>query len=814
MDTVSRVRGFGKSTLASAVTGALCISTMTSAQQLEEVVVTAQKREQSLQEVPISVSAFSGEFIESTKMANAKQLALLTPGVYGNTDDSFLDTINIRGISTNDFGVGAEPSVGLYQDGVYLGRTGSAVTSFYDIERVEVIKGPQGTLFGRNASAGAISIITAKPEPEFGGKIRVGAGEDGYGELEGVINQPLSSKLYSRVAIYGIQEDGWVKNREDGKTIGDTDNTAGRVSLAYEDTGFTATLGLEYEDREGTPSVYRAFDPSGGEFPSWDVDASGNGTRSDVNTDKLTDEGNVFGATLNMDFDLGADYTLTSTTGYRSHDYNYREDFDGGPFHLDTYSQDQDGDYFSQELRLNYEGSGPLSWFVGASYYSEDLDAKLANTYDEDQMCATAWEAVYAPEYGYRDFVTNCDTFYAAYYGVYYGQDPSYYVGYFGPGVGTRNDIVDVEGDYEGWGIYGDATYSVTERLDVTVGARYTEDERDFALRFSESTIERNYFWWTVPFYTSEYVKDSKSWDNFSPRIAVNYALTEDVNVFANISRGYKAGGFNTFDLDIDCNAESVADYCTDGNIDYAALDTAFLEGDFDGDVSGASKPQSFDEEQVTNYEIGLKSFLLDRRMQFNASAFYYEYEDYQINYTNPDTNAIRVTNAGDAEAYGAEFDLRWLVTERLDIYFGLGWLDTELTKQAGDSNFCDGGPKACEGNPLPGAVEWTTSLVATYTVPLAGGNLFFTVENYYQDSAPGFGDFDDRARYYTDDYTLTNLRAGYDSDGDWSLSLWLDNASDEEYFYGRAAEEFNLGPHDFGYSRPRRFGVDFEYSF
>ena len=195
--------------LAAAVATAIS-ATATHAAVIEEVLVTAQKREQSVQDIPITVSAFTGSFIDSAQITDAKELALLTPGVAGNSDDSFLDTINIRGISTNDFGVGAEPSVGVYQNGIYLGRTGGALSSFFDIERVEVVKGPQGTLFGRNASAGAITIHTNRPSAEQGGSMDVGIGQDGYVDATVVLNVPISDEWSSRLALHRENKDGSV----------------------------------------------------------------------------------------------------------------------------------------------------------------------------------------------------------------------------------------------------------------------------------------------------------------------------------------------------------------------------------------------------------------------------------------------------------------------------------------------------------------------------------------------------------------------------------------------------------------------------
>ncbi|MDG1486234.1 MAG: TonB-dependent receptor plug domain-containing protein, partial [Porticoccaceae bacterium] len=301
-----------KTLLSAAVAAASLNAGLVSAAQIEEVIVTTQKRAQSLQDVPISVSAFTGSFIEKAQISDAKAMALLTPGVSGDTDDSFLDSMNVRGISTNDFGVGAEPSIGVYQDGIYLGRTGGALSSFFDIELVEVVKGPQGTLFGRNASAGAISITTAKPTDEQSGSLDIGLGEDGYAEFTGVINMPINDQWSSRTAIHMQQKDGWVTNINDGKQVGEVENLAARYTLAYDNDTVAATLMLEYEDRQGPPTVYQVFDADDTGLPWFSTDAGEREFSSDVASDRLIDKGNIWGATLNVEVDLGDDYSLTS----------------------------------------------------------------------------------------------------------------------------------------------------------------------------------------------------------------------------------------------------------------------------------------------------------------------------------------------------------------------------------------------------------------------------------------------------------------------------------------------------------------------
>lgn len=773
-----------KTILSAAVAAASLNAGLASAAQIEEVIVTTQKRAQSLQDVPISVSAFTGSFIEKAQISDAKAMALLTPGVSGDTDDSFLDSMNVRGISTNDFGVGAEPSIGVYQDGIYLGRTGGALSSFFDIELVEVVKGPQGTLFGRNASAGAISITTAKPTDEQSGSLDIGLGEDGYAEFTGVINIPINDQWSSRTAIYMQQRDGWVTNINDGKQVGEVDNLAARYTLAYDNDTVAATLMLEYEDRQGPPTVYQVFDADDSGLPWFSTDAGEREFSSDVASDRLVDKGNIWGATLNVEVDLGDDYSLTSITGLRGHNYNYFEDFDGEDQFIFNYGQTQKQDYFSQEFRLNKE-TDDVSWFVGASWYQEDIETRFDQTYDEDTMCATYgayYTAGYAAENGdefdaeyFTSEVTDCATYYE-----YNGYES------YGPGIGTRNDSVDIDAEYDGWGVYGDATWRVADDLDLSLGARYTEDNREFGQKFGGD--DRNYLWYSFPFFSSDFIRGDDQWTNTSVRAALNYQLSDDVSTYLSYSTGYKAGGFNTFfvlfpdDVDID---------------------------DIDGEdaVELGGTPEDFDKEEVANIELGLKGQFWDGQMQLNASIYSYEFEGMQSGYYVG--SRYSVANVGDAEGSGVELDMRILPTENLDIYLGLSWADTELTKPT--EGFCD--PADCKGAQIPGTIDFSGALVATYTVPMDSGELAFTVETFHQQEGVAFGAFD-KDPLMTDGFTTTNLRVGYDSIEDWSVTLWVNNLTDEFHYKGVAGAESNIGAHYFGFSEPRRVGVDIGWKF
>ena len=769
-----------KTLLSAAVATATLGAGQLSAAQIEEIIVTTQKREQSLQDVPISVSAFTGSFMEKAQISDAKAVALLTPGVSGDTDDSFLDSMNVRGISTNDFGVGAEPSIGVYQDGIYLGRTGGALSSFFDLDMVEVVKGPQGTLFGRNASAGAIAVTTAKPTDEQSGSIDLGLGEDGYAEFTGVMNMPINDNLSSRMAIYHQQKDGWVKNINDGKMAGAIENTAARYTLAYESDMVSGTLMLEYEDRQGPPTLYQVYDPDETGISFYSTDAARNEISSDVNSDDLIDEGEVWGATLNVEVDLGNDYSLTSITGIRGHNYYYKEDFDGEDRFIFNYSQIQEQKYFSQEFRLNKD-TDAVSWFVGASMYQEEIETRFNQTYDEDVMCQTLAVA-YSVDYdGDPDYVESEVTDCSSYYYYNYGD-----ASYTDPGVGTRNDSVDIDAEYDGWGVYGDATFHVSEKLDVSVGARYTEDNRDFGQKFGGE--DRNYFFYSFPFFSSDFIRGSDSWTNTSVRTAVSYQLSDEVSTYINYSTGYKAGGFNTlFVMFPD------------------SVDVDSLDGEDAVELGGS--PESFEKEEVTNIELGLKGQFWDGQMQLNASIYQYQFDGMQSGYYVG--SRYSVANVGDAEGNGVELDMRLLPSDNLDIYLGLSWADTELTKPA--EGFCE--PADCLGAQIPGTVEFSAAMVATYTVPMKNGDLAVTWETFHQDESVGFGQFDLNP-LMADGFTTNNLRIGYDSAEDWSVTLWVNNITDEFHYKGVAGADSNIAPHYFGFSEPRRMGVDIGFKF
>ena len=415
---------------------------------LEEIVITAQKRQQSLQDVPLSVSAFSGDMLKDGRMLDVRAIVGFTPGFSGNTEDGFTDALSMRGISTNDFGIGGDPSVAMFVDGFWAGRTGGVMTAMYDIERTEVVKGPQGTLFGRNSIAGAVSVITKKPEPDFAASAELTLADWDHVEANAMVNVPLGDQWALRVAGYVLDNKGFLKNDQGGDELGFHQISAGRVSLARDGDNFDATLTAAYEDREQDPSVY------------W-VPAAGL-PKERVNTDLADngiDESNVFDLHATLEWAFAGDYSLTSLTGYKKFNFRYLEDYDGGPEYVNNYGQENDVEYWSQEFRLNSPSSGKVTWFAGASLYEEKIDGIFDYLYDEDALCR-ALCVTEAPDF--NGPAAGCD-------------DPNFEA-YWGDDIDPADILHDksersrVHVKSQGWAVYGDFTWAISDRFDIDGG--------------------------------------------------------------------------------------------------------------------------------------------------------------------------------------------------------------------------------------------------------------------------------------------------------------------------------------------------------
>jgi iron complex outermembrane receptor protein len=730
-----------------------------------EIIVTAQRRNETLVSTPLAISAYAQGDVTGLQLKDVKDLVTFTPGFSGNSEDSYIDGLAIRGIVSNDYGIGGDPSIGIFKDGVYQGRTGSVVTSLFDIERAEALRGPQGFLFGRNAISGAISVTTNKPKiGSSEGHVYLSYGSFDRVEAEAAANLPITSTLAARVAFYSTSYDGWVDNAFTPDTndhLMGGNKIAVRPSLKYEQGPLQVTLVGEYERRrlDGTP--YRASNQDREVLDAIDqalgTDLVIRGSERDVDSD-LTDprdDGSIYGASLQADLDL--DFaTLTSITAYRRHRFFYSEDYDGTPLRLGNYTQRQRGSYASQELRLVSSGSGPLTWSAGVSAYREKVRARFTNEADEDIVCRAG--------FGYAD----CDALTEDLYGTAYVPAAG----------GVLIDINDAQSVNTGLSAYGDANYWLLSKLQLGVGLRYTWDRKRFGLNVlpSDSTLGNI---WTFTYYTDGYIKASKSWQGLTPRFYARYEANRDLSVYASMTRGYKAGGFGSFTID------------APGPVDNGSL------------VPEGTRPNAFAPETIWSKEIGIKANLLDHRLSFDVTGFHYVYKNLQTVYFDTATRTQQVINVGRVQGYGVEA----ATTIRPSRYFDLsGNLTYTHTKKSGDRD-CDASD--CGGLLNP---TWASSGVATARYPLTAAETYLSAEWSYQGRRRE--SYDWRGITWRPSATQVNLRLGYRTDAGLEALVSVENVFDSHYFRG-AENGGDLTPANvWGVSQPRSFGATFRWRF
>jgi iron complex outermembrane receptor protein len=783
------------------------VSASPHAQQLEEVIVTATKRAESVMDVALAVQALSGDFLRTVNTDDIKDLANFTPGVSGNSKDSFLDTIAVRGITTNDFGNGGDPSLGVYKNGFYQGRNGSGVTSVFDLERSEILRGPQGFLFGRNSIAGAMNIISRRPvQGESDSYVDVRIGERGIFRVEGGTNFDVSDSISVRIAGLHSQEDGYSKNEVDGREYIEHEKTAFRFTGVYDAGGpLTATLFAEWEDRDQSGTIYRAT----GDGPAYaflesiygDIPLP-NGERNvriDGPRNGLFDGGTIWQTGLEINYEFGW-ATLTSLTGYKDHDYGYTEDYDATTLTIFNYEQVQDGNYFEQELRLTSDTEGPLSWYAGVSYYEEEINTEFLGQQDEDVYCNVYWGNTCQ---GLFDYYNSLDE--------YYGTD--YYSGilesYWGTSTWTpsaNEGLIDdwnrTRGNYSGWAAYVDLQYRFSDKLDASLGVRYNDDEKEMS---QEVLTDRNQSilgqvvqtGFTTP---QGPVSDTQSWDETTWRAVVNWRPLDDTLVYFSVTTGYKQGGFNSFSVD--------------------------PGGPFSGveAIPGVHVPSSFDSETVVSYEIGYKATHLDGRSQLALNAYVYQYEDLQSTCGVPGTPIVVVCNTGEVEGTGFEGVWNFAINDVLSMSLGMSWFDSEGT---GIQDFCGGGEEilgdanACEGSPLPYIPEWTAFGNLDAVRPMGAGEIFANLNISWEDDSPtDWEPFTPETiaagQRMTGSFTEVQGLAGYRSNSGWALSLYGENLLDDVYFDQAIGITFDGSPYaqfGFGPSRPRTFGMRFTWN-
>ena len=463
---------------------------------------------------------------------------------------------------------------------------------------------------------------------------------------------------------------------------------------------------------------------------------------------------------------------MTSITGHKDHDYFYTEDYDGTPLTLNNYRQDQEGEYLQQELRLTSTGEGPFSWYAGVSYYKEDINTLFIGSGSEDAFCN------YYGNYAYPgQGITDCASLYA-----YYGSP-------FTPSSdGLLTEPGRVVGEFTGWAAYVDLSYEPTDSFDVSLGVRYTDDEKDFSLNVPtpESQFAPIF---SYGFTTAGPISTTDSWSDTQIRVVGRYRFGERSLVYASFTEGFKSGGFGSFAL-VDANGDRIGCCTTDVS-----------------QASGA-RSRSFQPERVDSYEIGYKGTVFNDAADINILGFVYDYEDLQISFFDAGAGANTVENVGQVDGTGIEGSVTAQFNDNWGLYLALSWLDTEAT---GVQQVCDGPtPDSCEGTNLFWAPDWSGAAVLDANFPTAGGAVTGSLEAFWEsERGGGWGSFPETM---IDSNVEVTIRVAYESNNNWSAGLYVENVTDEFTYDGLNNNGGILPSHFFGHRRPRTFGIRFGY--
>ncbi len=730
--------------LAASKTGlrAICVSYVTLAMlpnfaygqtvPLDEVIVTATKRAENLQKVPISITAFNLEELEALRPEGLEELGTYVPNMWlPMSTQAAQSEITMRGISAGIAGTSGR-SVGVYIDGVYVNADTALNASMMDIAGVEILKGPQGTLFGRDTIGGAINITTKTPGPDLGGRVQVELGNYGRQQVSGQANVPLVKDVLTfRMAGQKLDTDGYIENAFNGNKAGALDHLSLGGQLYFTPTPqLDARLVYNYQSLDDRPNTMGETVTSIG---SDQIPYTINVDQDEIRTQEQ------HRLSLNVNYQLENGFTLTSISGFSDVNDFYIQDGDRLPVPITIAQFDSDYSEFSQELRITSPSYEKFDYLIGLYY----LNAKRDYSPTFPLMSTAFLEQVF-----------------------------------FIPPANQPPDELDGQrtiSESESIAAFIHANAYFNDRWSGFGGLRYTEDTK---------TVDYSIFGETFALFTltalnnTAKVKDTPlSWT-----IGTRFELNEDLNTYASISRGYRSATIK---------------------------DDFISQADIDAGTGFFTEP-----EFLTNYEIGMKSLMLDGKLRANVSAFYMDYTDIQVTVSRPPFLFLKsLTNAAKAHIQGFEAEMEAQVTDELHVAAALGYVKTRY------DGFEPSPGVDLSGTGFGNSPDWTWSATLDYTKPLASGAKFKFHADYTDRSVPD--DFAPQSHPLTfvGDYAVTNLSTGYVADnGKWQANLWVKNLFDVNdpavnFLWGAG-----LGPlienETISYEPPRTYGLTLEYRF
>lgn len=701
--------------------------TTASTSTLEKVTVTAQKREETVQEVPAPITVLSGDKIRQASLNSANEITRYIPNASaGTTDGHGRPRWWIRGLGTGDQGANTVSPVGIYMDDVYISNISATGFPLFDLDRVEVLRGPQGTLWGKNTTGGAINFISKKPSFKEDGYYKVDLGNYASRTVEGAYGDSLvDDKLAARVAIRHQGQDGYNENKANDNDRGALEDDAIRLQfLAVLSDDLEANVNFHsrrYHDTGSSSAVNYGTGPNGNNQFGYHVDPKqGDVYYNAKNSASIEQDG----ANLNLIWQLG-DLELTSITAIESFKRDAVSDSDNTPQELQRGYAYANSRQYSQEFRLASPRTDRLNWVAGLHYFNEDLDAKSASG---------ALDNTYVRRYYNR---------------VAYNQTT------------------------ESYALFGSVTYNFTEDFSLTGGLRWTQERKSIDLNRVANVGQASFGggdWWkpsnvTSPLAVTALQDESNTWSDWTYDVTPEYKLSDHARVYFRYSKGFRSGGYNA-------------------------------------GVTTQSTVATVDPEYLTAYELGLKSEWFDGRLNANASLFYYDYTDIQLNIvTAVDNQTVsRLANGAQGEAYGAEFELEAIPLDNLHVNFGLGLLHTEFTDYTSGNN-------DYSGNNFVRAPNVSAVLGADYRIPLNVGGAIVVGTDWDTRSRQYFFTNDQTQNMRSGGYTLGNARVTYELPGaKTEITGYVHNLTDKEYRSHTLPGGYQSAGVMFG--DPRTFGV------
>ena len=720
--------------------------------ELEEILVTASKKgTTSLLDTAITATVVTGDQLEFREIRNVEDLQAQAPGAIIDSGGS-APILSIRGIGHDSFLLSAENGVTIYANDVLMGRPYSMTAPFFDLQRVDVLKGPQGTSFGRNASGGSINFVSRRPEEGLSVDLGVLGGSFDRQEVHGIVNYGTSD-WGVRIGVKDNEDDGFGDNLATGEDAGGIDSTVVKGAIAFtpSDT-FEAVLRVDYTDEKAVRPVQTMTVPEPFSIPAVfgaTVSLDEGEDYEFYNDLDAVSEVETTMATLHIEWDIG-DLHLRSVTGFLDTDQLWiGDDDDSDLLLIKTDSLIMESEQFSQEFVLSGE-AGSVDWLTGVYYLTEDVDQDLSLVF-------------------FRDF---------------------------SPAGGSR--VSDDSQELTSMAVFGSGTWNINDLTRLTAGLRYSQDEKDFDYNASFVLGPLS----PAPGFAQPLCVDSfdDDWDDLTWDLTLERDLTEDTFSYVKVNTGYKAGGFDAFACGL-----------------------------------------TFDQEEITSYEIGYKGTFRDGTITLSTSAFYYDYTDLQVSqvFTDPATGApvVQTVNAAEAEVYGIDLEFRALFSDSWSADIALSWVPTAEYDDFSRVDEKDyrvftrtgvADPLDLSGNRLNRAPEYSGTAGLNFNTELGGDwRMDARLELYFVDDI-AFSPFDRPNAYNVsigvagpeqkdtniqEGYELLNLYLSVHYGENWTVRAYAKNLTDEYYFTG-STENSTTGHTWINLGRPREGGVQIIYRF